>query len=275
MFDFEAFIDAFLAALRDFDRHRRGAAPRRPGHPELRATAVTAFRLVQFLPGSGIATLEPEATPSLDAGTLIPEEFPPALENLKELVETLDAGSEMSGPVTEALSKACRAFGNDGSIQIHLPKAVRSKPIRIDASSLTGASSTGEPEMEEVRNVSGRLHLLDIEPDKLAIRTSTGVDWVCNYPERLEPRVKQLVDRIVWVEGTGRLVTPQRGTMEIEGIEVVEEGEQTTLFTEVPVPDDELLVQQRITAPQGLQSLADTEWNEETDDAYLDALIGR
>ena len=64
--DFENFIDSFLAALRDYDRGRRGEPMRKSGHPDRRAEAVTAFRLVRFAPGSGIATIEPERLMSSD-----------------------------------------------------------------------------------------------------------------------------------------------------------------------------------------------------------------
>jgi hypothetical protein len=133
----------------------------------------------------------------------------------------------------------------------------------------------GSEHEPEVRSVSGRLHLLDVEPDKLAIRTSSGVDWTCRYPERLEPKVKQLVDKLVWVEGPGRRVSSLRGTMTIERIDVVEQGGQSMLFTLERVPDSELVDQQGIEQPQGLHSIADPEWDDERDDVYLAALLGK
>lgn len=119
------------------------------------------------------------------------------------------------------------------------------------------------------------LHLLDVEPDKLAIRTSSGADWTCKYPEDLEPVVERLVGRIVWAEGRGQLTSPLRGTMSIERVEAVEQGEQSTLFTGEPTPDADLLASQGIHGPQGLASVSDPEWDEDADDAYLQALTGR
>src|ERR1700692_2086243 len=58
--DFETFIDSFITALRDFDRDKRGAPTRKSGHPEARAEAVAAFRLVGFREGSAVAIIEPE-----------------------------------------------------------------------------------------------------------------------------------------------------------------------------------------------------------------------
>jgi hypothetical protein len=63
--------------------------------------------------------------------------------------------------------------------------------------------------------------------------------------------------------------------MTIDRIEAVEQGEQSMLFTNEPMPDAELLARQGISAPQGLASLADPEWDDGVDDAYLEALTGR
>jgi hypothetical protein len=62
--------------------------------------------------------------------------------------------------------------------------------------------------------------------------------------------------------------------MMVERIEPVD-MEQSALFTAAPVDEDELLARQGITAPQGLESLSDPEWDDETDDAYLAALLSK
>ncbi len=49
---------------------------------------------------------------------------------------------------------------------------------------------------------------------------------------------------------------------------------RAVLFTAAPVSDDELMARQRITAPRGLESLADPDWDDERDDPYLRALLG-
>lgn len=41
---------------------------------------------------------------------------------------------------------------------------------------------------------------------------------------------------------------------------------RAVLFTAASVSDDELMARQRITAPQGLESLADLDWDDERDD---------
>lgn len=271
--DFESFIDNFLAALRDFERHHRGAQTRKSGKPEQRAAAATAFRLVNFKKGSGIATLEPEQLVVSDDDQLVPDEDPLSLVNLRALVADFETGVELPGPVTDSLGKACRVFGSDGSVEID--DRGRKRRTMIDTPSLERFDQSTTSEAEVVRSVSGRLHLLDIEPDKLAIRTSSGMDWTCKYPEELEATAMRLVNQIVWAVGSGRVINAERGSMTIERIEEVEQGEQTALFTPEPTPDAELLDQQGIEGPQGLAAIGDPEWNEETDDVYLEALTGQ
>src|SRR4051794_461726 len=90
--DFESFIDNFLAALRDYDRASRGEPTRKSGHPDKRAEAVTAFRLVAFTTGSGVATLEPEQVATGDDDRLPVGDVPLSLATLSAL--TADLASE-------------------------------------------------------------------------------------------------------------------------------------------------------------------------------------
>jgi hypothetical protein len=46
------------------------------------------------------------------------------------------------------------------------------------------------------------------------------------------------------------------------------------LFTAAPVGYEELMARQGITAPQGLEALSYSEWDDD-DDAYLDALLSK
>jgi hypothetical protein len=271
--DFESFIDNFLAALRDYDRAGRGQPTRKSGHPDRRAEAVTAFRLVGFQTGSGVATIEPESV-EVEDDQLPLDDVPLSLVTLQALAEDLTAERPVPEPVLDALGKACRAVGSDGSVTIDLPDAPAG-PIVVDSRLVDRLALAEDADgRDEVRAASGRLHLLDLEPDRLGIRTAGGVEWSCRYPEALEQRVKSLLDRIVWVEGSGRLTSPLRGAMMIERIEPVD-MEQSALFTTAPIDEEELLVRQGISAPQGLQSLSDPEWDDETDDAYLAALLSK
>lgn len=271
--DFESFIENFLAALRDYDRAGRGEPTRKSGHPDQRAKAVTAFRLVGFQTGSGVATIEPELV-SAEDDQLPVDDVPLSLATLRALSDDLAAERAVPEPVLDALGKACRSVGADGSVSIEIG-AVAAAPLVVDGGLLdrVALARNAVPD-EEVRSVSGRLHLLDLEPDRLGIRTASGVEWSCKYPEPLEERVKSLLDRIVWAEGSGKLTSPLRGAMTIEQIEPVD-VEQSALFTTSPVDEDALLARQGISAPQGLDALSDPEWDDETDDAYLAALLSK
>jgi hypothetical protein len=270
--DFESFIGNFLTALRDYDRAGRGQETKKSGHPDRRAEAVTAFRLVGFRTGSGIATLEPELVSADEDEDALFDEEPISLTNLKAL--TADLASERAVPqvVIESLEKACRAAGSDGSLSIGLPGSAL-EPLVVDAELLdriANASTSSEP--SEVTTVSGRLHLLDLEPDRLGIRTTGGVEWLCKYPESLEDRVKAMLDRIVWVKGSGTLTSHLRGTMAINRIESVD-LEQSPLFTIEQIDERVLASRQGISAPQGLSSLAVIDWDDASDDLYLAALL--
>lgn len=272
--DFESFIDNFLSALRDYDRAGRGERTRKAGHPDKWAEAVTAFRLVCFQTGSGVATIEPDQA-AIDDEQLPVGDVPLSLVTLRDLVSDLGSGTSVPDPVVEALTKACRSVGHDGAFAIDMGGPGDSRLV-VDSDLLDRIASAGSrPADEEVRSVSGRLHLVDLEPDRLGIRSANGAEWSCRYPEALEDRAKSLLDRIVWVEGSGKLTSPLRGSMMIERIESVDELDHSALFAVEPVDDNELRARQGIADPQGLDALSDPEWDDETDDAYLAALLSR
>jgi hypothetical protein len=270
--DFESFIDNFLAALRDYDRAGRGQQTKKSGHPDRRAEAVTAFRLVGFRTGSGIATLEPELLSADEDEEALFDDEPISLTTLMALAADLSAARAVPPSVIESLGKACRAAGSDGSVTIALPDTA-SQPLLVNTELLdrVANASTGT-EQSPVTTVSGRLHLLDLEPDRLGIRTAGGVEWLCKYPESLEERVKAMLDRVVWVVGSGTLTSPLRGTMTISRIESVD-LEQSPLFTIEQIDEHVLASQQGISAPQGLSSLAVPDWDDASDEPYLAALL--
>lgn len=271
--DFESFIESFLAALRDYDRAGRGEQTRKAGHPDRRAEAVTALRLVGFQVGSGVVILEPELV-TVEDDQLPVDDIPLSFATVRALAADVEAGRRVPEPVLDALGKACRSAGPDGSVGIEIGSG-GAAPLVIDAAMLDRIALSDEvAENEEIRSVSGRLHLLDLEPDRLGIRTAAGVEWSCRYPGALEERVKSLLDRVVWVEGSGKLTSPLRGAMSIERIESVE-VEPSALFTTAPVDEDELLARQGIAAPQGLDSLSEARWDDEADDVYLAALLDK
>jgi hypothetical protein len=65
------------------------------------------------------------------------------------------------------------------------------------------------------------------------------------------------------------------GTLDIEEIHAVPEHEQTSLFTHETVTLEELLTRQAVGAPQGLEVLADPEWEDnEESERFLEAILG-
>ncbi len=270
--DFENFIDAFLAALRDFDRERRGAPTRKTGHPEKRAELMSAFRLVAFRPGSGIATLEPLPSPGLDhAENGLFEDALPQVENLRALVQKIHDSKPLPGPVTASLERACRSLGDDGTVVVAGP-SVAAESVLMTVAKLRALGAAESTSVDEtVTSVSGRLHFLDLEPDRIAIRSSNGVDWRCTYPEDMEQRILRLAGKVVWVEGEGCKTSPKGGRMTITRIDELHQGEQTALFSFVPLSTQELLERHGVETPPGLERLADPDWDP-SDDTYLAAL---
>lgn len=274
--DFEKFIEQFLAALRDFDRSRRGEITKKSGHPEARAQAVTAFRLVAFRKGSGIATIEPDLQ-TLDADTdQMVEVEPIQIENLNALLTRVEAESGLPAPVTDALEMARRSVGEDGFLEVEIRTSNGDddtpRRVSIDGDRISRIRSNEVvPEPRVVTSISGRLHQVDFEPDKLAIRTSDGVDWACKFPAELEGQVEKLVNRIVWVSGSGSLQSPRKGSMALDLIKPVEDGTQTQLFSIARVPNEVLESEQGISEPQGLEAIGTAQWTDE-DEAYLKAL---
>lgn len=276
--DFESFIESFLSALRDFDRDQRGAPTKKSGHPEARAAAVTSFRLIGFREGSGIATIEPELASTEDDTEPMVDAEPIQMTNLRSLLSSLEREDPLSESVTEALEKAVRAAGDDGTLAVEVARPGRPhemcEPVVIDAERIARIRAARQtPPPTVVTSISGRLHQVDFEPDKLAIRASDGVDWVCAFPEELEPQVETLVNRLVWATGSGALQSSRRGTMQLSAMKPIEQGIQTGLFSGEPISDEELAAAQGITGPQGLEAVGLSEWTE-ADEAYLAALTG-
>jgi len=274
--DFETFIDSFIAALRDFDRARRGMPTRKSGHPEARAEAVTAFRLVGFRQGSGIATIEPELAIAEDDSEPMIDTEPIQMSNLQALLACIEREESLPEPVTTALEKAVRSAGDDGSLAVEVScprlQATSSQHVTIDLGRIERIRAKREsPEPRLVTSISGRLHQVDFEPDRLAIRASDGLDWICTFTSELEHRIEGLVNRLVWARGPGVQQSPRRGTMTLEAIEAIELGSQTSLFSGEPIPSADLADAQGITEPQGLEAVGVSEWTD-ADDAYLAAL---
>jgi hypothetical protein len=273
--NFAAFVDDFRRALREFDRQRRAAPSRRGGHPTAREDLVTAFRLVSFAPGSAVVELEPIAPAGLDeTQEVIPGAELLSLETLRAFVQTIQDGEAVDSAVTAPIAGARRALGPDGEIGITIAGGWRTKQqVVIDEQRVERLEQRARRYAPRRMQISGRLHMIDVEPDRVAIRAADGIDWVCGYPEELEVHVKALVGANVWARGMGQLIGASRGTLAITQIEPADEYEQNPLFTFERVAVEDLMEQQRIQAPQGRIALVPEDVTDEDVEDFLDALL--
>jgi hypothetical protein len=274
----ESFFDHFRAALREYDRAERGDIPKKGGRPGAREAAATAFRLVDFRTGSGIATLEPIAP-----GELIEEDpmlqfgEPLSITTLTSLVEAIEQHMRLPPPVVEELNAARRAIGDDGSFGVAVSNGRQPVRVVIDAMCVKQLQQPQEYALEGPVALTGRMHMIeaDLPNRRVGIRAQDGVDWTCSYPDHLHSLVTKLVERIVRVQGTGRKLTPATGRLAIEQLEPIPEHVQDTLFTVDTVPAEQLRAEQHIDRPQGLDALADPEWKDDEEGRrFLEATLG-
>ena len=274
---FAAFVEDFRRALRDYDRQRRTTRTRRGGHPSGREELVTAFRLVGFEAGSAIVTLEPVPVPVEEGQEAIEGAELLAIENLRSLLDSIEgADSPLDAAVTEALGGARRALGDRGRIEVVLADAPSRKPRRvvIDEQKVADLERRVRRYAPRQTRISGRLHMIDVEPDRVAIRATDGVDWICTYPEEMEREVKALIDTRVVARGVGQLQSANRGSLRLEEVQPVGEFEQTELFTFERQPLEALMELQGISGPQGRPSITPDEISDDELDAFVAALDG-
>jgi hypothetical protein len=249
----ERFIEHFRAALRDFERsatdreHQIG----RGGHPDAVSMAATSFRLVGFRRGSAVLELEEPALMDEEA-LQIPTDGP-ATQNLKNLLDSIDAGT-LDPVVVDDLEAA--AIGDNGSFAVTVP--ARHQRGVVDAATITKlrAANRVKPSPSEV-TVFGRLHLIETEgTPRVEVRATDGYNWTCPYPAEIEPEVLRLIKKQVRAAGLGVRERANRGTLQIDEIEGLPEYEQTPLFSPQPQPVSELERGQGIERPQGLGALS-------------------
>jgi hypothetical protein len=273
--DLESFVDHFARALRDYDRARRGEETRKAGHPERRAAAAAAFRLIRLEPGSAIVTLVADRVENADHQLEL-DDAPLALSTLAALVADVAAWHEIPDEVLDDLDRARRSCGDDGAIALELPPRIMSvRRVTIDRDAIERIKQPRATDRSAVTAISGRLYSVNLEPDRLAIRTPDGVEWACRYNEVLEGSVRSLLGEVVWASGEGRLTSALRGTMRITSIRLAVRERETELFVHQHPQPDELLRTQRVSEPQGLDRLEAHEWSgDEADERYLAAMFG-
>lgn len=268
----QGFIKHFRAALRDYDRSAsaRDHEVGRGGQPGARSKAVTAFRVVRLSIGS--AVMELQEVSDLSDGLPLPIDGT-ATANLFGFLDAIER-EELDPGVVDSLEAARRALGADGSFGVE-PEGRRAK-VTIDAPCIERIRNavSVEPQSHPV-TVSGRLHLIEVEePFRVEIRATDGVNWTCTYDDDLEPVVLSLVKNVVWARGVGRRLKGNRGSMELREIRDLPRFEQSPLFTEKRVPDDELDRSQGVVAPQGLRAVQDDEAvDDEASRAFLDFIL--
>lgn len=219
-------------------------------------------------------TLEPITED--DAEELFPGEGSLAIENLRALLDDIEKDSVLDSDVLDALERARSALGGDGAFNVaEVQDGGVCRRITIDADRMSLLRERATRREPNLVRISGRLHMIDLEPPlKVGIRSTDGIDWICRYEAEFEPKVKALLDSNVWVSGTGTLTGAQRGTLEIEDIRPVSEFEQSPLFTPERVSVEDLLAQQGIRGPQGEEALGlPTEVTDEELEDYLNALL--
>jgi hypothetical protein len=275
----ETFLERLRTALREFARAGAGAVPRKGGRPTGREAAVTAFRLVEFHTGSGIATLEPSVPTDPAALGLQLDDTgePPSVATLRALVGALHARRKLPDPVVDALAGAQRAMGDDGSFGIAVSDGGQIPRVVIDPDRVNELRQAAAEPVDAKLTVTGRLHMIeaDLPNRRVGIRAQDGTDWTCTYPDELHAVVTKLVERLVRVSGTGRRTGAVSGRFRIETLDAIEEVAQETLFTVDTIPDAQLRAEQRIDAPQGLSTLVDEDWKDDEEGRrFLEATLG-
>jgi hypothetical protein len=274
--NFGQFVQNFRRALTDYDRQTVGRPTRRPGHPNVREELVTAFRLTAVRPGSTVLELRPipRSEVELDGGYEQPALGDAELQSmitLRSLLDAVEYNTELDPSVTSSLSEARRALGQDGQISVRGHRGPRHRVV-IDEERIRKLEERARRPEPRPLTVSGRLHRIELEPDKVGIRTPAGVDWTCRYPAELEATVKALLDVVVTAHGVGYQSTAQRGSLEIEQIQRAPQYEQTAFFTEEPVPLEELMAQQGVEARRGPISIAPDDLTEQELADFLEAV---
>jgi hypothetical protein len=250
MYDLENFIDHFLRSLRAFDRSRRLEPGLKSGHPTKRDELVTALRIVELKPGSAVLRVEPSSESVEDVGDdeLFPGAPTLAIDNLEALGDAIGAEGAFDPDVADEVGKARRALGVDGLIRIRTRRS--REPFVIDETTERRVAERARRQSPRSLRIVGRLHAIDLEPERVGIRDTDGTEWTCHYAPELEPQVKALLDANVWARGFGQRTGALRATVDLEEIHPVGAFEQAQLFTFERVPLEDLLVEQGIGGPR-------------------------
>ena len=182
---------------------------------------------------------------------------PPTLawENLAGLLDAIDREDLLDVSITSELDAALKALGRQPRISVDVVRAGSRRQHEVTEERIARIRSKSEEvrDVDTELTVTGVLHAIDLEPDKVAIRTPSGVDWTCEYQPALEREVLGLIGHRVLAAGRGHATSPRAGTLQLDKIRALPEPEQTQLFTGPVVPLEALKEEQGITRPQGNQ----------------------
>lgn len=270
----ESFIDQLVRGLRAFDRHSRLERGLKSGRPGKRDELVTAFRVVDLRAGSTTITLEPEVPSD---GQMFPDASTLAMANFDDFLAAVEGEASFDADAAAAIGKARRCLGAGGRIRVVRKRGKKAlRRVEIDERVVERLEERAERPGPRQMRVSGRLHLIDVEPPyKVGIRASDGTDWLSHYPAELEELVTSLLGKPVWVKGVGELTGAQRGSLEITEIHAVVGGlEQTEMFSVEPLPIAELMARQGISGPTPTRALSlPSDLSDEEVEDYLAALL--
>ena len=192
-----AFGENFRRALRATSRERQGSEPVLAGHPTNADEQASSLRLVALAEGSVVLVMEPTTL----------ELFAPVTDAVGQLGWGVGQ-RRLSEAVHRSLSAAVKSLGDGGSMEVSGPG--------ITAFQLDGARleliepGPAEPDQHLPPHVDGWLHAVDLAPDEIRVRDSTGADWICRFDSPLEPVVRSLLGSQVRVTGLASAMGARR-----------------------------------------------------------------
>lgn len=224
------FIEGFQATLRRLVQLRAGKRPASGRLPEQLRQAVD-IRLVGFGKGSATLLVKPGTEDVWGSPAAA------ALEELGRRIE--EPKSDWDEGTTDALEQARRSLGKTGRFTVQ-GEGVRVSVDETVMSRLRERASRSGNGMTR-HTVIGWLHMADLQPNEVIVKTALGVEWRCRFASEMKPRILDLLDHVVIAEGPGTL-RDRTGELTIEEIRPsLPEAYQLTIGGAVEAVIDERL----------------------------------